>query len=197
MGWLALGYPLLAHLAVALHDARLEWLAIVWFLIAALWGALAQRRAWAWAALAAGAGAAYALIAAGGGLYALYLPPVLIPAALLLAFAQSLRADRVPLVTRIAAAMRGGPLPAELRVYTRRVTEAWCIVLALLCASAVAFALWASPAAWSLMTNVVHYLILGAVFVLEFAYRRLRYRQYEQDGLWRNLRRLARARIHG
>lgn len=197
MPWLALGYPLLAHAAVLLDDARLEWLAIVWLLAVALSGALAHRRLWAWGVLLAGAAAAWPLTFAGGGLYALYVPPVLIPASLLLIFGQSLRPGAAPLVTRIATIMRGGALPEDLRQYTRAVTQLWCIVFVLLSASAVCFALWATPDAWSLMTNVIHYLVIGAVFVLEFLYRRIRYRHYEHDGLWRYLRRVAQTRIHG
>lgn len=197
MGWLALGYPLLAHLAVLLDEVRLQWAALVWLLAVALSGALLKRRMWAWATLIAGAAAAWPLALAGGGLYALYLPPILIPASLLLLFGQSLRAGATPLVTRIATIMRQGDLPEELRLYTRRVTQLWCAMFVALIASAVGFALWASPEVWSLMTNVVHYVVLGALFVLEFLYRRMRYRRFETEGLLSYLRRLTRTRIHG
>ena len=43
------------------------------------------------------------------------------------------------------------------------------------------------------MTNVVHYLVLGAVFVLEFAYRRIRFRAPRAFGI---VRILAAARAH-
>lgn len=197
MGWLALGYPLLAHLGVSMAEPRLQWLAIVWLLAVSVWRPLTHGRAWAWGVLIAGALAAWPLTFAGGGLYALYLPPVLIPAALLVLFSHSLRRDCVPLVSRIATVMRGGELPEELRTYTRHVTQAWCVLFVLLGASAIAFAIWAQPHVWSLMTNVVHYLVIGAAFVLEFLYRRIRYRRYEHDGLLQYLRRLAHTRLHG
>lgn len=197
MGWLALGYPLLAHLAVVLDEVRLQWAALVWLLAVALSGALLKGRLWAWAALLVGAASAWPLVLAGGGLYALYLPPVLIPASLLLLFGQSLREGATPLVTRIATIMRAGDMPEELRVYTRRVTQVWCAMFVALIASAVGFAVWASPQAWSLMTNVIHYVVLGAMFVLEFLYRRVRYRRFETDGLLSYLRRLTRTRMHG
>lgn len=197
MGWLALGYPVLAHIAVVLRKPGLQWLAMVWLLAVALWYPLSQRRWSAWAAWLAGSATAFPLAMAGNGLYALYLPPVLMPLGLLVLFAHSLRAGEVPLVTRIATLMRGAAPPDELLAYTRRVTQVWCGVFVLLAASALAFALCAAPAVWSVMTNCVHYLIIGAVFVLEFSYRRMRYRQYEHDGLLRYLWRLAHTRLHG
>lgn len=197
MGWLALGYPLLAHLAVVLDEVRLQWAALVWLLAVALSGALLKGRWWAWGVLVAGAIGAWKLVFAGGGLYALFLPPILIPASLLLLFGQSLRPGATPLVTRIATAMRGGDMPEALRVYTRRVTQAWCALFVALIASAVGFALWASPQSWSLMTNIVHYVVLGAMFVVEFLYRRVRYRRFETYGLLQYLQRLMRVRIHG
>jgi uncharacterized membrane protein len=195
MFWLALGYPLLAHLAVVFHDWRLEWAALVWLLAISLAGALRARRWWAWAVLGAGALLLYGLVVIGHGRYALYAPPALIPAALFILFAQSLRSGATPLITRVATAMRGEPLPHPLVGYTRHVTVLWCGVFVVMFASAVSLALWATPALWSLMTNVVHYLVLGAIFVVEFAYRRLRYAQLEPWGLFEFLRRLVRTNI--
>jgi uncharacterized membrane protein len=195
MFWLALGYPLLAHLAVVFDDARLEWLALVWLLVIALAGALKARRVWAWATLGAGACVLYWLVVVAHGRYALYVPPALIPAALFLLFARSLRPGSTPLISGIATIMRGEPLPPPLVVYTRQVTVLWCGVFVVMFASAVALAIWASPEVWSLMTNVVHYVALGAVFVAEFAYRKVRYRDLEPWGLFEYLRRLVRTNV--
>lgn len=195
MFWLALGYPLFAHLAVVFDESRLQWVALVWLLAVSMWDALAAGRAWAWAVLAGGAVALYALVTAGGGLYALYVPPALIPVALFIVFARSLRRDAEPLVTRIAGTMRGAPLPAPLLTYTRHVTLLWCGVFVVMFGSAVSFAVWAPPAVWSLMTNVVHYIALAAVFVVEFGYRRMRYGHLEPWGLFEYLRRLMRANL--
>jgi uncharacterized membrane protein len=192
MFWLALGYPLLAHLAVVFHDLRLQWLALAWLLGISIAGALRQRRAWAWITLLAGAALLYWLVVAGNGLHALYVPPALIPAALFLLFARSLRPGETPLVTRIARHMHGGTLPEPLVPYTRHVTQLWCVVCAALFLSAVLLALFATPRLWSLMTNLVHYLVLGAVFVLEFAYRRWKYAEHENFGVVQYFKRLAR-----
>jgi uncharacterized membrane protein len=195
MFWLALGYPLLAHLAVVFHDLRLQWLALTWLLGVSIAGALIRRRAWAWITLLAGAALLYWLVVAGNGLYALYVPPALIPAALFMLFARSLRKGETPLVTRIARHMHDGELPQPLVAYTRHVTQLWCGICAALFVSAVLTACYATPALWSLMTNLVHYLVLGAVFVLEFAYRRVRYGEHENFGLVQYLKRLARTNL--
>ena len=195
MFWLALGYPLLAHLAVVFPDLRLQWLALTWLLGISLGGALLRWRAWAWITLLAGAALLYWLVVAGNGLHALYVPPALIPAALFMLFARSLRKGETPLVTRIARHMHDGTLPEPLVAYTRRVTQLWCGICAGLFLSAVLTAWLATPALWSLMTNLVHYLVLGAVFVLEFAYRRMRYGEHENFGLLQYLKRLARTNL--
>jgi uncharacterized membrane protein len=195
MFWLALGYPLLAHLAVLTQDWRVEWLALVWLLGLAVSGALIQRRLWAWAVMLVGGALLYWLVVEGHGLYALYIPPAAIPAALFMLFALSLRAGDIPLVTRIARLMHDGPLPDDLTIYTRHVTQLWCVVCAAMFASAVLLAVFASPWLWSLMTNVVHYVVLGAVFVLEYGYRRWRYRHHEHSGLFQYLRRLTRTKL--
>jgi uncharacterized membrane protein len=71
----------------------------------------------------------------------------------------------------------------------------WCVVCAALFLSAVLLALFASPALWSLMTNVIHYVVLGAVFLLEYAWRRVRYRHHEHFGLFQYLRRVTRVKL--
>ena len=196
MFWLALGYPLLVHLAVVFEQIRLQWLALVWLLAISMWGALAARRPWAWAALPVSGALLYWLVVMGGGLYALYVPPAVIPAALFIVFARSLRPGQQPWISRIATLMRGAPLPPPLVVYTRQITVLWCGIFIVMFVSAVGLSIWASPALWSLMTNVIHYLVLGAVFVVEFAYRRMRFRHLEPWGLFDYLRRLVRTHIN-
>ncbi|HEY8538231.1 MAG TPA: hypothetical protein VIL28_05145 [Steroidobacteraceae bacterium] len=195
MFWLALGYPLLAHLAVVFQEPRLQWAALVWLSAISLWGALASRRIWAWSALAVSAFVLYVLVLAGGGLYALYVPPAAIPAAFLIVFARSLRPGETPMINRIAETLRGEPLPPALQIYARQVTQVWCVVFVAMFVSAIACAAWATPELWSIMTNFVHYIVLAAVFVLEFAYRRHRFRDLENWGLLEYLRRLVGTRV--
>jgi uncharacterized membrane protein len=104
--------------------------------------------------------------------------PVLLNLILCFLFARTLRGGSEPLITRFARVERGGQLPAELARYTRRLTIAWAAFFALMAATSAALALWGSFAAWSLFTNVLNYALVVVFFVAEYAYRRVRYRQY-------------------
>jgi uncharacterized membrane protein len=180
MPWLFLAYPVLAHLATLAHSQRLAWLALVVLFLAPLLPALRNGRVWAWGLLVALILVLYLCAMGGMAGYLMYLPPVLIPGAVLFVFARTLRAGRTPLVTQMATQIRG-ELPPELRTYTRRVTEFWVGLLFLLAMSSAGLALFASPEWWSLMTNIVQYLVLAAVFLLEYLYRRRRFRHLQHE----------------
>jgi uncharacterized membrane protein len=195
MPWIVFGYPILAHLGVWLHDTRVQFAALVWLLIIGLWDALLKLRIWAWTLFVTGSAGLYALALHGGGIYILYLPPILIPLVLLWLFARSLLVGSIPLVTRFAEAMRGEPLPEVLKEYTRKVTVLWSVVSAVLTLSALVSAIWATPQMWSLLTNIIHYLVLGAVFLLEFMYRKMKYAALEPWSFMEFIRKLARIRL--
>jgi uncharacterized membrane protein len=195
MPWFALGYPVLAHLGVWLHNSDLQWLALLWLLAISLWDALRRARPWAWLVLAGGAALSYLLSLRGGSLYLLYIPPIAIPLAMLVLFGRSLLPGNIPLISRIAEIMRGAALPPILQTYTRHVTQLWCGVFIGLLISAIVTTFWATPAMWSLATNVLHYAAIGAVFVIEFAYRRMKYAHLESWGLGEYLKRVARTKI--
>ncbi len=180
MPWLFLAYPLLAHLATLLHSDRLAGVALAIFIAIPLIPALRQGKIDAWLALIAACLALYACAVSGWARYLMYLPPVLIPLSVLWLFARSLRPDSVPVVTRVATKIRG-ELPTELQRYTRQVTQLWVAFLALMAGGSVLLAIFASPELWSLMTNIVQYLLMGAVFLFEYLYRRWRFRHLPHE----------------
>ena len=186
---LILAYPLLAHLAIWLHAPILQWAALTLLVATSMYDALRHGRVWAWIVLVVAGAALSQLVMLGGGIYAMYLPPVLLPLAMLALFANTLRKDSVPLVTRYAQAMRG-PLPPELARYTGRVTMLWCVAFGVLCASGLGFALFASRDLWSFVTNIVHYVALGALFLVEYLYRRIRFRHLTHPGFVAYVRKL-------
>jgi uncharacterized membrane protein len=106
----------------------------------------------------------------GNALLPLKLYPVLVNAAMLALFAYSLIFP--PSMVERFARMREPDLPAAAVGYTRRVTEVWCIFFAVNGALALATALWASPAVWSLYNGVVAYLLMGILFAGEYCVRR-------------------------
>lgn len=122
----------------------------------------------------------------------LYLPPVGINLALCWLFGRTLAHGRVPLIARFAL-MEQGTLTEELARYTRRLTWLWTLLFAGSALASLALALSGNRDAWSLFTNLVNYLLVAALFLGEFLYRRLRFRNYRHQSplqLLRNVRRV-------
>jgi uncharacterized membrane protein len=149
--------------------------------------------AWLWlvAALAALAWLArtrYALV-----------PPLLVPVLFVglvaWGFARSLRAGRVPLITRIVAALEGrepAQLEPDIAGYARRLTGVWAAVLSVLAIVNFTLALLAVPRGllaafgistpwpvderlWSWCANGATYGLVGGLMVAEFAWRSRRF----------------------
>jgi len=181
---LACAWPLSLHCAVLLGapqwGPRLTAIAII--LAAALWGSASGRGL---AAIGIALAAVATALAAPALL--LYAPPVLINLALAIVFGNSLRAPREALITTFAR-MEHAELPADLALYTRRLTLVWTALFAAMAAVALALALAGSLATWSTFTNVVSYLLVAALFAGELAYRRRRFRQYRHATLFELVR---------
>ena len=124
--------------------------------------------------LAARWSAAAALLLAAGAVWAnallpLKLYPVLVNLALLAAFGWSLAAP--PSMVERMARLSEPDLPPEAVAYTRAVTRVWCGFFIVNGSIALATALWASQAAWSLYNGVIAYLLMGALFAGEYLVR--------------------------
>jgi uncharacterized membrane protein len=194
MLYLVLAYPLLTHAAIWLHEPLLQWLALTILVATAIYDALKNRRVWAWLLLPTISAVLLALVRLGGGVYALLIPPIVLPCALFVLFARTLRAPSVPMITRFAAAMRG-TLPPDLAAYTNRVTVVWTLAFAAMTLSALFLALFASREVWSIMTNFVHYLFLGALFLGEYLYRLYKFRHLEHPSFIAYIRMLLTTRV--
>jgi uncharacterized membrane protein len=168
-------YPLLNHFAAVLDEPRLAALGIAlvaWALATGWLSTLA-------ATLAAASALALLLwLAAHLPGMLLYVPPVAINLALLVFFARTLRAGREPLVSMFARIGRGGSLPSDLARYTLNQTRAWVAFFALMAGISIALAITGPVAAWSIFSNVLNYLLVALFFVLEYIYRRVRYRHH-------------------
>ncbi len=187
---LCISYPLLAHASVIWKSPLLQWLALIAVLAVPF---LAARNpvAWLWYLLLTAV--LGTLTFAGGGQYALYLPALLIPAAVSATFGLSLREGRTPLITAIAQAARGS-LPADLRDYTRRLTAFWALLSAGITTVTLYLTLAGPLWAWSLHTNFVSYLLIGGVLVGEFVLRRFWFPAHDHPGFIEYLRIVARGR---
>ena len=190
-------YPLLVHLLIlykvpVVAVAGLVATSLVYFYtMLHLRGG--PRARFAWIAL-------YALLAAVGFLnlltdtvYALYLPPLLVNAGLMLVFALTLRQGSMPLVERLMRMEYAGlAFPAALARYARNLTRVWVGYFA----GIVVISLWLAVSApletWSLFANVLSYLFAVLLFLAQYAWRALRYRQYGVFTPWDTLRCIAR-----
>jgi uncharacterized membrane protein len=121
----------------------------------------------------------------------LYLPPIAINLALCWLFGRTLVRGRTPLIARFAM-IEQGTLSAELAAYTRILTWMWTLLFAAAACASLLLALSGDRDAWSLFTNLLNYLLVAALFLGEFVYRRLRFRNYQHQSplqMLRNVRR--------
>jgi uncharacterized membrane protein len=204
---LAVAYPLLAHWASLEASGAAAVLALLDLSLIVLLQPLAQRRLWAWASLVLGAAALWTLRATPTPQLLLLAPPMLFTALLAWWFGRSLRAPRVPLISKIVAGLEQcapAELAPELQRYTRRLTALWAgLLLALALANAVLGLiavpdgvlmrlgypplLAVSQDAWSWFANLLNYGIVGGFFAGEYLYRKQRF-----PGRYRNFADFAR-----
>lgn len=146
----SIGAIIALAMIVATHDwrMRLVWLAAI--------GALAAT----WAIVPA------ALV---------YLPHAALNIALGSYFASTLRPGREPRIARFARLVRGGTLPPDLAKHARRFTWIWTALFFGAAVVGLILALFASIAIWSTFTNVVSYLLVAALFVGEYLWRKSRF----------------------
>jgi uncharacterized membrane protein len=203
-------YPVLAHLATLSARPDLIAASISVLVILVLLPALRQGRWLAWATLAAAACGLYVALAAGRAVSLLLLPPVLLNGFMAWVFGRTLRDGRMPLIEIAARAMRGSgaQLGAEVVAYARGVTQAWTGLFVGLAVVNLVLAMLARPAgllrvagfdpavsvplsAWSLFANLLSYLLIAALFAIEFVVRARRFPHQPYSGVIDFTRRLA------
>jgi len=165
-GALTLLYPLAIWLGHGSVEPR--WLAgLLLLTVATRLPSLALNATARWSA--AGALLLVALAVASNAVLPLKLYPVLVNGAMLAAFGLTLVAG--PSMIERLARLREPDLPPAAVRYTRRVTQAWCVFFVINGALALATALFASEAVWSLYNGVIAYLLMGAMFGGEYLLR--------------------------
>jgi uncharacterized membrane protein len=175
----------LSALAIAAYGAMAHWLMVhaassPWAILLLLGPLLLSFAAWAlaqrrWGALALALLGVIGAARAGGAadVNRLYvIQHAGIHGALALAFALSLGAGGVPLITRVALRVHGGRMPPAKHVYTRHVTVAWAVYFALMTAASLGLYAAAPWPWWSLFANLLTPLSLVLMMAGEW---RLRY----------------------
>jgi uncharacterized membrane protein/acyl-CoA synthetase (AMP-forming)/AMP-acid ligase II len=129
--------------------------------------------------------------------WAVFLPPVLIDLVLCWLFGRTLRRGAEPLVTSFARHAHRGALPPDLVPYTRRVTLAWTLLFAAMAAAAAWLAAFGPQRAWTLFVYAASPALVAALFLGEFAWRRLRFRHHPPERLADMLQYLRLPTAHG
>lgn len=179
----------LAHLA--LDDERFAGLSLVLLLLPpVVVGYLVVRAAgnrllWAAIFAAISVGILLAEHAGSSGLAMAYgVPHAVVYLILLWLFGRTLSGDNVPLITRLAHGVHG-TMPAEMIVYTRKLTVVWCVFFAGQVVVSGLLLAFAPTHVWSLFVNVLNFPLLALAFVGEYAYRSIRHRDFPRSSIVR------------
>jgi uncharacterized membrane protein len=104
-------------------------------------------------------------------------------------FASTLSDGRVPLVTRLASLMRD-EMPEAVITYTRQATVAWVCYFFIMMVISILLAVYASIETWSFFNNVLSYVFLVLMFLIEFAVRRRVLNEYIDYSFFEFIRRM-------
>lgn len=113
-----------------------------------------------------------AKVALGGRIIAMlaYFYPTIINVAFLAFFALSLKGESI--ITQIAK-MQNPTLDTNGVLYTRKLTKIWCVLFAFNALVGFALAFMENKIYWSVFCGIVAYCLVGALFAVEWLYRRL------------------------
>ena len=102
--------------------------------------------------------------------------PALASLGIALLFASSLFSP-VSLIERVAS-MQGATITPRAKVYTRRLTFVWTVLLCVNALIACVLAIYSPMKWWLIWTGMLSYLCFALVFIVEYAYRRHSIRRY-------------------
>jgi uncharacterized membrane protein len=112
-------------------------------------------------------------------------------ALLAVVFGRTLAAGREPLCTRFARILHP-TLPPEVQAYTRGITLAWTIFFAALASLSAALYLGGFLTAWSVLATMASPILVGLMFVVEYAVRLRALPNWERVGLLGGIRAFSR-----
>lgn len=133
----------------------------------------------------------YGLLAITGGVnlltdsvYALFLPPIFINLGLMLFFANTLRPGALPIIEHLMRLAYRERLSPPLHALARRLTWQWVFFFGSTAFLSLMLGLYAPLRVWSLFVNMLYYLLIALLFLVQHIYRYLRFRQYGAVSLW-------------
>jgi uncharacterized membrane protein len=161
----SLAYPVVVYLALGHVSPR--WIALLLVALALARAWVTRESFWLGAAALATLLAAASFLGDFWGPLKLY--PALVNGVMFGLFAMSLW--RGPSVVERLARLREPDFPPAAVAYTRRVTQVWCGFFVVNGLVAVATALWASTAVWTLYNGLLSYVAMGALMGGEWLVR--------------------------
>jgi uncharacterized membrane protein len=207
---LAMSYPFVVHAAVVSGSELLTVACVAILGVLLLAPGLRAGNLAAWLVTPIFAWAIFWMTRAHVGWLPLFAPPVLINFFVAWIFARTLLTGQIPLIERLVRLLHepGEALDPAIPLYARRLTFAWAILLGMLGCINLALALCAVPAGilvlagleppiefalatWSLFANLLNYLIVGAFFLAEYAYRQHRFPRQPYRNIFEFIRRAA------
>ena len=189
-------YALLVHTSIWLVLPYLQIVAIIVLATGILFKGLCVKDKVVWSVWALIVFASLLLGSYDIALYVLYLPPVLLPLLFFAVFFYSLMPGREPLVTDIGEKARG-PLSAEMRDYTRKVTQLWAVMFLLVLLLGIGLPIWATDFVWSLFTNFINYFLIGVLFIGEYIFRKQRFPDHDHPTFGDYLKIVVNAKVAG
>jgi uncharacterized membrane protein len=207
---LGAAYPVFAHIAVISGRPELIAASIGLLAVLVLFPGLRRFRPAAWILLIAALIGLHQVAGSGHTLLLLFLPPILINGFMAWIFGNTLLHGRTPLIERAIILLHGTSedITGEMAWYARRLTLAWTVLFVVLATINLCLAAIASPGglllsaglrprvtvpldAWSLFANVLNYLIVAAMFAVEYQVRLRRFPQQSYGSFFNFIRRLA------
>ena len=193
---LAVAFAILAHAAIieGISPAVGATLSLVPVALLALWAARRSRHRQAAIAVIAAGGVALWL---GWGQLERHFPDLFFlehagsNLVLAIVFGRTLLAGREPLCTLFARIVHGH-LPPEVERYARQVTVAWTVFFAALFTTSCTLYLGRYLEAWSLLANILTPLLVGTLFVVEYAVRGRLLPDHERVGILGGVRAFSR-----
>ena len=175
-GLLIAGYPVIVYL---LLSYQIAWLGALLVFGMIVWK-LHHRDNWLWLAIIL-----LATILISARLFGidaiLRLSPLLIHISLFYIFMQSL--GTTPLIEQFARLDYGDRLPAGIAAYCRKVTILWTLFFAANIAGCLWLAILGDNATWVLYNGLIVYLLIGALLLGEYLWRRIAFPDLEIPSL--------------
>jgi uncharacterized membrane protein len=194
---LVLAYPLVAHFGVMQNSVTLIAIALGLLIVLPMVPALARGSVVAWVVLTPVVVGLWYLSRSTHATLPLYIAPVLVPGFMAVVFGSTLLAGQVPLIEQLIRIMEPGPdgreePEPEVLAYAHQLTKAWTLFFVTLSLTNLVLGGLAEPDGmllaagitppvtvpelwWSLVANLIGYLLVAAFFLIEYAYRRHRF----------------------